>query len=288
MFVYVNGSIVSAEQAKISAFDHGYMYGLGLFETFRVEDGHPFLLDDHFRRLDDGLKSLGIEWSMKRDQALTIIQDLLEVNKLKNAYVRWNVSAGPHELGLYTGTYPEPTTIIYMKPLPEQLNLAKDAIILSLKRNTPEGNVRLKSHHYLNNVLAKRELGAVANTEGIFLNESGYVAEGIVSNVFWIKNNTVYTPAIETGILDGITRQFVLTLLKQQGVSTQIGLYKAEELLSADAAFVTNSIQEIVPLSSCNEKKYDGENELIANLSKEFDRYRQRLWSRNELQGGGQ
>ncbi|TWI53203.1 aminodeoxychorismate lyase [Halalkalibacter nanhaiisediminis] len=288
MYVYVNDSIVSAEQAKVSAFDHGYMYGLGLFETFRVEDGHPFLLDDHFRRLDDGLRSLGIEWSMKREQAITIIQDLLEANQLNSAYVRWNVSAGPHELGLYTGTYSEPTTIIYMKSLPTQLNGVKDAVILSIKRNTPEGDIRLKSHHYLNNVLAKRELGAVGNVEGIFLNGSGYVAEGIVSNVFWIKNNTVYTPAIETGILDGITRQFVLTLLKQQGVSAQIGLYKPEELLSADAAFVTNSIQEVVPLRSCNEKQYNSEHELIASLSKEFDRYRQWLWSRYELQGGKQ
>lgn len=286
MFVYVNGTVVRAEQAKISAFDHGYMYGLGLFETFRVEGGHPFLLDDHFRRLRDGLQLLGIKWTMTREDAVVLIQDLLEANTLTDAYVRWNVSAGPNELGLYTGTYTEPTTIIYMKPIPAQLSRAKDAVILSLKRNTPEGNVRLKSHHYLNNMLAKRELGAAVNTEGIFLNEAGYLAEGIVSNLFWIKDDIVYTPAVETGILDGITRQFVLSILEQQGITTRIGWYKPEDLLGADAAFITNSIQEIVPLGSCDGHLYPDKNELVAELTKVFERYRKRLWSRSELQGG--
>ncbi|NEU32568.1 aminodeoxychorismate lyase [bacterium LRH843] len=283
MFIYINNSIVSKEQAKLSAFDHGFMYGLGLFETFRVEDGHPFLLDDHFQRLQEGLDSIGVEWRVTREDAVNIIQDLLKSNKLKDAYVRWNVSAGPGEIGLYTGTYTKPTTIVYMKPLPPGPFKEKDAVILSLKRNTPEGPTRLKSHHYLNNVLAKRELGTAEHVEGIFLNEAGHVAEGIVSNVFWIKDEMVYTPAISTGILDGITRRFVLTLLEKQGIPARVGLYNPNELLSADAAFITNSIQEIVPLKNCNETHYNDKHDMIARLRNEFDKYRTKLWSRDEL-----
>ncbi|MET3508521.1 aminodeoxychorismate lyase [Halalkalibacter oceani] len=286
MFIYLNGKIVDQAEANISAFDHGYMYGLGLFETFRVDGGHPFLLDDHFLRLHAGLQTLAIEWRMEREEALTILSNLLRANQLKNAYVRWNVSAGPAEIGLPTGRYEQPTVIVYMKPLPPVKAQLKDAVLLQIRRNTPEGEVRLKSHHYLNNVLAKRELGDSPDQEGIFLTEEGLVAEGVVSNVFWIKKGVVYTPALQTGILDGITRQFVLALLEQWRIPVEVGCYKAEALLEADAAFVTNSIQEVVPLRSCGQQTYQTDLPLIRKLSDAFQHYRQRLWSRDELNGG--
>ncbi len=283
MYIYLNGSIVRANEATISPFDHGFMYGLGLFETFRVEAGHPFLLDDHFRRLASGLAMLGIEWGITRAEAVEIIRELLAANELTNSYVRWNVSAGTGELGLYTGIYLKPTVIVYMKPVAPIQLITKEAVLLERRRNTPEGDFRLKSHHYLNNILAKRELGPVEHAEGIFLNESGYVAEGIVSNVFWIKGETVYTPATSTGILDGITRQYVLTVLEQEGISSEYGLYKEGELLEADAAFITNSIQEIVPLHRCHDKTFETDHPIIRKIRNAFERDRERLWTRREL-----
>jgi 4-amino-4-deoxychorismate lyase len=282
VYIYINGSIVRKEEAMVSVFDHGYLYGLGVFETFRVDNGHPFLLDDHFQRLQEGLRTMGIRWSMTKAEILDVIEKLLQANGLRDAYVRWNVAAGPNELGLYTGEYEDPTTIVYMKPLPRG-QAEKEAKILSIKRNTPEGKERLKSHHYLNNVLAKRELGDAVNAEGIFLTESGFVAEGVVSNVFWVKNGIVYTPAVETGILNGITRRFILTLLDQKAIPYQVGFYKDKDLLQADEAFITNSIQEIVSLSAINGRSLNQERPIALDLKSGFDLYKYRLWSRKEI-----
>lgn len=289
MYVYINGQFIEQENAKISAFDHGFMYGLGLFETFRVYKGHPFLLDDHFQRLNDGLIELNIDWEIDRDRILTILSELLAKNNLtdKDAYIRWNVSAGVGSLGLQVDAYTEPTTIVYMKSVPEQQRLAKKrGVILETKRNNPEGNVRMKSHHFLNNVLGKREVGKTNDCEGIFLNGYGHVAEGVVSNIFWVKDGIVYTPAVETGILDGITRRFILTLLEQENIPYEVGYYAKEELLAAKEAFVTNSIQEIVALTHVDDKALLGlQGDVTQRLHFCYQQYKNKLWSRLELEG---
>ncbi|MFV8829756.1 aminodeoxychorismate lyase [Alkalihalobacterium sp. APHAB7] len=281
MYIYVNGEIVTPEDAKISAFDHGFMYGLGVFETFRIYEGHPFLVDDHFHRLHQSLNQLSIAWNWTKEDVMMVLRELLEKNKLTNAYVRWNVSAGAGSLGLQVDPYEKPSTIVYVKPLPEKMSVTKRGVILKTKRNTPEGNERLKSHHYLNNIIGKREIGSDANVEGIFLTHDDYLAEGIVSNLFWLKNNVVYTPAVETGILNGVTRQFILTLLDELGYEYKEGFYKSNDLLEADEAFVTNSIQEIVSLEDVDGKT--NYNSALANeLRKHYFSLRQ-LSSRVEI-----
>ncbi|MEK4563188.1 aminodeoxychorismate lyase [Alkalihalobacillus sp. FSL R5-0424] len=277
MFVYLNGKYVDESTATVSLFDHGFLYGLGLFETFRLYNGHPFLLDDHFQRMGQGLEQIGIDWTISKDQATDILQELARLNKIEDAYVRWNVSAGDEGLGLHTGRYLEPTVAVMMKPLPP-LGRSKAISVLKLRRNTPEGEYRLKSHHYLNNVLAKRELGPVANTEGIFLTQEGWVAEGVTSNIFWIKGDTVYTPSLDTGILDGITRQYVMALLIRQGVQLIEGLYPQAALLEADAVFLTNSIQELVKVESCDEKQYK-DHPLLNSLQQMYKRESTWRWS---------
>ncbi|TSB45024.1 aminodeoxychorismate lyase [Alkalicoccobacillus porphyridii] len=282
MYIYLNGEFVEQTNAKIPIMDHGYLYGLGLFETFRIYNGHPFLLDDHFQRMEEGLKEVGIKWSISRKEALRILQRLLELNQLEDAYVRWNVSAGSEQLGLYTGYYEQPTVSVFMKPLPKQIK-DKSIVILNQRRNTPEGTKRLKSHHYLNNALAKREIGDAPHKEGIFLTEAGWVAEGIVSNVFWVKSNKVYTPAVETGILDGVTRRYVLAHLKKTGIPVEEGYFTQEALLQADEAFLTNSIQESVRVESCMEQSYARESTIITELKEAFKRDTNRRWSIAEV-----
>ena len=194
MLIYVNGQYVKASEARISPYDHGYLYGLGVFETFRIYNGHPFLLDDHYDRLIDALDTLQIKWTMTKDEVLLILKNLLIKNKLENAYVRFNVSAGIDEIGLQTEMYEEPSVIVFIKPLAAPGEVAeKEGVVLKQVRNTPEGAARLKSHHYLNNILGKREIGNVVNKEGIFLTETGYVAEGIVSNLFCERGYFIYT-----------------------------------------------------------------------------------------------
>ncbi len=103
VFIYVNGEFVNQEEARISPYDHGFLYGLGLFETFAVVDGHPFLLDDHFRRLHSGLSDLQIQWTYSRSDVMNVVQELLDRNDLTNAYVRWNVSAGNEDVACIRG-----------------------------------------------------------------------------------------------------------------------------------------------------------------------------------------
>ncbi|WP_413376950.1 aminodeoxychorismate lyase [Alkalihalobacillus sp. 1P02AB] len=283
MYIYLNDQIIDSKEAKISVFDHGYLYGVGLFETFAIYDGHPFLLDDHFLRLQEGLKHIGIDWFMEKEEAVSILQQLLKANRLKDAYVRWNVSAGPQEVGLFTGVYKEPTLTVLVKPLPAKRATPKKVEILSLRRNTPEGRFRLKSHHYLNNLLAKREMAHNSpDVEGVFLTEEGYVAEGLVSNLFWVKDGQVYTPTVETGILNGVTRQFVITLLRKANIKVKEGFYQLHELEAADEIFMTNSIQELVPLNLEFNKIDD--SLVFELLEREYQLSKQKkLWSRYEL-----
>ncbi|CAI8891856.1 MULTISPECIES: aminodeoxychorismate lyase [Bacillus] len=288
MLIYVNGAYVEASEAKISPYDHGYLYGLGVFETFRIYNGYPFLLDDHYERLMDALSVLQIEWKMTKDDVLRILQELLVRNGLEHAYVRFNVSAGIGEIGLQTGLYEEPSVIVFIKPLtvPGKA-VEKKGVILNQKRNTPEGTFRLKSHHYLNNILGKREIGNVVNKEGIFLTEAGYVAEGIVSNLFFVKEGVLYTPSLETGILNGITRAFIIRIAEVLDVRVEEGLFTQKELLSADEVFVTNSIQEIVPLNQIEEVNFPGkEGKVTKSFMCVYEMHRESLWSRNELLRG--
>ncbi|MBS4220347.1 aminodeoxychorismate lyase [Bacillus sp. FJAT-49711] len=261
MFIYLNGQFLEKGKAMISPFDHGYMYGLGVFETFRTYSGYPFLLEEHLERLNAGLHELLITRTFKYEEVLEIINKLSELNGLEDSYIRFNVSAGVGDIGLQTESYDNPTIIMFQKPLPSISGVVeKEAVILQLTRNTPETTYRLKSHHFLNNVAAKREVGADPIKEGIFLTAKGFVAEGVTSNVFWVKNNVLYTPALQTGILNGITRQFIMKLAEKTGMVVEEGLYMKYVLEEADEIFVTNSVQEIVPVRKMEEKHFPGKN----------------------------
>lgn len=288
MYIYLNGQIVKQEEAVISPFDHGFMYGLGLFETFRIYDGHPFLLDDHISRLNEGLQLLNISKAFSRLEVVELLDNLLKVNNLTNAYIRFNVSAGSGAIGLQTEAYTNPTIIIYIKPLgPSGGLLEKRGKIVTIPRNTPEGRERLKSHHYLNNIFAKREIGNTLDVEGIFLTHDKYIAEGITSNLFWVKNHTLYTPCVNTGILNGITRKFIIYLAKETGLKVEEGFYSVEHLIEAEEVFATNSIQEIIALDCVDSHHYfEGENgEVTRTLHKAYQQYTSSLWTMKEMGG---
>ncbi|MDN4085225.1 aminotransferase class IV [Paenibacillus polymyxa] len=258
-YIGVNGVLTEAAKAVIHVSDHGFLYGMGLFETFRTYNGVPFLLDRHLRRLEEGCRMLGIPFQPDKEQLTKHIQHLMVANGLDEAYIRYTVSAGEEALGLPSGDYTQPNHILFAKPLPstntqtEQSSAPSALQLLRTPRNTPEGEVRLKSLHYMNNILAKRELQQYAEAvhykaEGIMLTANGFLAEGIVSNLFFVRNNTLYTPDLSTGILPGITREFILELANLRGIPCEQGLYHWDELKQADEIFMTNSIQEIRPV----------------------------------------
>lgn len=291
MYLYMNGEVIKEEEARISPFDHGFLYGMGLFETFRVYGGHPFLLVDHLERLNSGLEILGIHRFLNTAEVVEALQLLLEKNKLNNAYIRLNVSAGAGVVGLPAEPYENANVMMFVKPLPPADGpTEKEVQFLEIKRNTPEGPFRLKSHHYMNNLLAKKEIGSRSDVEGIFLTKDGMIAEGIVSNIFWVIDNKLFTPDLGTGILNGITRSFVIELAKKRGIGVEEGYYQPEILHSATEVFVTNSIQEIVAISKLDSLVYPGVNgELLQELHKEYRLYSSKLWSKKELKevGGG-
>lgn len=260
MKLFLNNKLIPAQEAMVSIFDHGFLYGIGLFETFRTYGGKPFLLTKHLQRITESCKQLGISYTPDESSLRVQIAQLLEENGLTEAYFRLTVSAGQGELGLPQSDYTEPTVVLMAKSLPhakslEQWRKGKPVVCLKTRRNTPEADIRFKSLHYMNNVLAKRELRLdfadyFATAEGLMLNEAGYLTEGIVSNVFFRKGNTVYTPHISTGLLPGITRDFVITLCSQNDIEVMEGYYDFESLFTADEVWLTNSIQEIVPVTT--------------------------------------
>jgi 4-amino-4-deoxychorismate lyase len=286
MFIYLNGRVVSREDASISVFDHGFLYGVGLFETFRIYDGHPFLLDDHLQRLNDGLKELLIEKVFIREEVEEALRLVIQANNYENAYIRFNVSAGLGEIGLQVEPYRDPNTIIFAKAMPPASRVIseKQAQLLVTRRNSPEGSRRLKSHHFLNNIHAKREIGASMDVEGIFLNHDGYLAEGVVSNLFWMKDQVLYTPSVETGILNGVTRQFVIKLAQKNGIKVVEGFFRAAMLDKADELFITNSIQEVVGINHWNSQEYPGANgEFVRLFHNQYRQFCSKIYSRNEL-----
>ncbi|RIX49308.1 4-amino-4-deoxychorismate lyase [Paenibacillus nanensis] len=260
-----NGKTVQAHEAVISVYDHGFLYGLGLFETFRTYGGRPYLLERHLDRLRGGCAELGIRFGMSADEVFAWTSELLRENGLADGYVRLTVSAGEGALGLPTGDYEQPNVILLVKELPpandELLMRGRELRLLRTRRNTPEGAVRFKSLHYMNNIIAKRELLGQAgqasapapNAEGLMLTEQGFLTEGIVSNLFFVQDGVVRTPSIDTGILPGVTRQRVLELSLTAGLPAEEGYYRWEDLLQAEEVWMTNSIQELIPITTLSD-----------------------------------
>ncbi|OXM14597.1 aminotransferase class IV [Paenibacillus herberti] len=255
MKIGYNGAVASAGDVHISVFDHGFLYGMGLFETLRTYGGRPFLLEKHLARLAESCQRLHIRYTPDTERIAELIRGTAEANGLsENVYVRLTVSAGEGGLGLPTSDYEEPHEILMVKALPEPApglyTSGRELRLLRTPRNTPELGLRMKSLHYMNSIAAKRELvesGASIGSEGLMLTAEGWLAEGIVSNLFFAMDGAVHTPSLDTGILPGITREHVLQLAREAGYPVHEGRYRWEQLLDADEVWTTNSIQELVP-----------------------------------------
>jgi len=256
MIVLLDGQLKKREEAVISVFDHGFLYGMGLFETFRTYGGRPWLLERHAARLARGCRTLGIAWEPDPERMRAEIARLLAANGLADGYIRWSVSAGEGGIGLTADPYLQPTEVVYAKALPSDGDPSsrpgKTLRLLRLPRSTPESSERMKSIQYINNMLGKRELaesGAEPGTEGLFLDPRGRLCEGLVSNLFWLAGGTLHTPSPDTGALPGVTREFVMEMARTSGVDVREGWYVPDDLRRAEEIFLTNSIQEIVPVT---------------------------------------
>ncbi len=262
MFVYLNNSIVPAAEARISVFDHGFLYGDGIYETMRVYDGVIFLIGEHLNRLRRSASLIGLDLPKNDADIRSAVYDTLLANDLSDAYVRVTISRGYGEIGLDPDLCKEPTFIIIaekFKSYPRSYYEKGIRLkIASVRRNLKEAlNPQIKSLNFLNNILAKIEAKKVEAQEAIMLNVYGHLAEGTVSNIFFLKDSILHTPSIKCGILDGITRALVIDLAARNALTVKEGDFKPEDLYGATEVFITNSTMEVMPVSRVDEVHFN-------------------------------
>ena len=270
--VYLNGLLVPRSKARLSPFNHGFLYGYGLFETMRAYDGCIFRLDHHLTRLYRSAEVLGLahnviasppsviaspgpegsEGAAKQSLETACLQTL-KANKLKDARLRLTVTAGEGDMTPDPTTCSGLTVLVTAKNLiplpPDKYELGFKAVLSSVHRNSQSTLSRLKSTCYLDNILARMEARAAGADEAILLNERGVLAEGSTSNIFLVSKGEIITPSLETGVLPGITREAVLEIAQALNIRTEEREVELRELMQADEAFITNSILEIMPLT---------------------------------------
>lgn len=283
-YVYLNNGLVPEEEAKISVYDHGFLYGDGVFETMRSYNGQVFLLEEHLLRLRKSGEIVGIDIAWSNKELIEAVAETLKANKLANAYIRLSISRGEGPIGIDPKLCKEPTLVITMKELSAYNEVIYQegirAIICQTKRNSIDStNPQAKSFNFINNIQAKREVIAAGAAEGIMLNHQGQLTEGTVSNLFLVKKNIIFTPMIECGILEGITRNFIIKLAKNNGFQIEEDILYPKDLYNADEVFISNSSQEMVPIISVDNKKIgNGSPGTVCN--KLLESYRNIVWSR--------
>jgi branched-chain amino acid aminotransferase len=254
MLIYLNGHFVPKEEATVSVFDHGYLYGDGIYETMRAYNGALFLLDRHLERLTRSANAISLTLPMPLEEIGQALKESLLVNNLTEAYVRLHFSRGPGEIGLDPALCPAPTMVIMARPFKdypaEYYERGVSAAIVKTRRNHPLAlDPSIKGTNFLNNILAKIESIRAGVYEGIMLNWEGFVAEGTICNIFMVKSGTLVTPALSVGILEGVTRGLVLHLADREHVPTRETAFTPQELMTAEECFITNSTVEVMPVT---------------------------------------
>ncbi len=249
--VYLNGSLVPRHQAKISPFDHGFLYGYGLFETMRSYSGHIFRLDRHLARLTHSAEILGLELGLTTFELEEAVYKTLRANGLTDARIRLTLSAGEGEIAPEPPSPRAPTLLIVTQGYtpPQCYDEGFRAAVSHIRQNSQTPLAQIKSANYLNNLLARRQARAMGADEAILLNDRGFLAEGSSTNIFLVSGEKLSTPSQESGILPGITREAVIELAAALGIEMAEREVRLEELLQADEAFFTNSLLEIMPLA---------------------------------------
>jgi branched-chain amino acid aminotransferase len=259
MWIFLNDRFVRKEDAMVSVFDHGFLYGDGVYETLRAYGGRIFRLRQHLARLRRSASLIGLEIPIVEQDLIAVLQEAMKRNNLTDAYLRITVSRGEGNIGLDPRLCPRPTVVVISLPLQpypvELFNAGVSLAIVNIRRNLAAAlPPMIKSLNFLNNILAKQEASRVGAFDGLMLNAEGHITECTTSNMFFVKNQCVYTPSVACGILDGITREIVLSLAREQEFATEEGCYLPEALLEADECFLTNTTMEIMPVQDIDKR----------------------------------
>jgi branched-chain amino acid aminotransferase len=251
--IHINGQLYDKEDAKVSVYDHGLLYGDGVFEGIRSYGGKVFHLDDHLDRLWNSAKAIILEIPISKADMAKAIYDTLEVNNIVDGYIRVVVTRGVGSLGLDPNRCANPQVIIitdrialYPAELYEQ---GLEIVTVSTVRNHPAAlSPRIKSLNYLNNILAKIEGAQAGCIEAMMLNCKGEVAECTGDNVFIVRQKRLLTPPLEAGILEGVTRDVIIDLARQAGITVLETPLTKHDVYIADECFLTGTAAEIVPV----------------------------------------
>jgi len=253
--IYVDGTLYAKDDARISVFDHGFLYGDGVFEGIRVYDGNVFRLKEHIDRLFQSAKTIALDVGMSPEALTQAVLDTVAVNEKKDAYVRLVVSRGPGDLGIDPANCSHATVVIIVaqiKLYPQELYDKGAPIVTSSVRRIPIQclDPRIKSLNYLNNIMAKLDARRAGAMEAVMLNHQGRVAECTADNIFFLSGGVLKTPDLMNGALPGITRASVLDVAKEMGLPAEEGNYGLHDLYNADEVFLTGTGAEIVPVVS--------------------------------------
>ncbi len=259
--ICLNGDFLPAEKAFVSALDQGFLYGFGLFETIFVKGGRPVFLERHLERLFRSAHTLEIPCFFSAAGLARMIEETIRKNKVKNGSLRLTLSAGVGAQAM-AGHFPgaqgeksaavQATLVIFARRglpyTPDQYRRGLRAGFVSARKNERSPLVGLKTLNYLENLLAKKEARARGWDEALFLNTAGNLAEGSVSNIFLVREDRVITPALDQGLLPGITRQAVLEKCAALGIEAEERVVSPQEIWQARECFLTNALMGVMPL----------------------------------------
>ena len=249
--VYINGELLPRDEARVSVFDHGFLYGNGLFETMRAYKKKVFRIEQHLQRLFLSLETLQFPIPFTIENLKDAIYETLDANRLQDAYIRLNITRGDGATVPDPATCKSPNLIIitrdYVAYSPSLYQKGYRGTVAQVRPSPHVPTTSMKTFNFLNNIIAKMEAKASGFNEGILVNTDGFVTEGTVSNIFMVKGNSILTPSREAGLLPGVTRQVILELAEAKQIENEEANITPQQLAEADEAFLTNSLVEIMP-----------------------------------------
>ncbi|WP_174729738.1 branched-chain-amino-acid transaminase [Mesobacillus harenae] len=282
-WIYLNGEYVTKENAKISVYDHGFLYGDGVFEGIRVYSGNIFRMEEHMDRLYNSAKSIMLSIPYSKDEFTAIVVETVQKNMIEDAYIRIVVSRGVGDLGLDPKKCKIANVVIIVEPLaifPKELyETGLEIVTVATRRNRPDVlSPKVKSLNYLNNVLVRIEAHLANVSEALMLNDQGYVAEGSADNVFIIKGDCFYTPPGYVGALEGITRNAVIEIAKDLGYQVKEEPFTRHDVYTADEVFLTGTAAEVIAVVKVDGRTI-GEGEPGAHTKRILEQFRERVVS---------